>query len=141
MPEPSGKKKFESYSAASHSVSDPDSTSLPYYSAAIVETVREPLVLLDAGLRVLVANAAFYRAFGVTPELVRRRSLFDLADGRWDAPELHNVLRALQDRDFAFEDHEVSVTMNGQPRVFRLNARKLEPLDADSSLICWHSRT
>ena len=135
MPEPSGKKKLRPYSAADHSVTEPASTSLPDYSVAIVETVREPLVLLDAGLRVLVANAAFYRAFGVTPDLVRRRSIFDLAEGRWDAPELHSVLQALQERDVAFEDHEVCVTMDGTPQVYRLNARKLESSDSDSATI------
>ena len=135
MSDPSGKKRLGPYSPADHSETEPASTSLPTYSVAIVETVREPLVLLDSGLRVLVANAAFYRAFGVTPELVRRRSLFDLAEGRWDAPELHKVLQALQDRDFAFEGHQVSVAIDGRPHVFRLNARKLESSDGDSSLI------
>ena len=135
MPEPSGKKKLGPYSAADHSVAEPASTSLPDYSVAIVETVREPLVVLDAGLRVLVANAAFYRAFGVTPDLVRRRSLFDLAEGRWDAPELHSVLQSLQERNVAFEDHELSVTIDGTSQVYRLNARKLDSSDADSSII------
>jgi signal transduction histidine kinase/CheY-like chemotaxis protein len=83
----------------------------------------------------LVANAAFYRAFAVTPELVRRRSLFDLAEGRWDAPELHSVLQSLQERNVAFEDHEVCVTVHGTPQVYRLNARKLDSPDADSSII------
>ena len=89
---------------------------MPEYSVAIVEAVREPLVLLDSGLRVLVANAAFYRTFDVTPAVVRRRSLFDLAHSRWDAPELHAVLQELQERDIAFENHEVHVTIDGQPR-------------------------
>lgn len=135
MPEPSGKKKLGPYSAEEHRVAEPASTCLPDYSVAIVETVREPLVLLDAGLRVLVANAAFYRAFGGTPDLVRRRSLFDLAEGRWDAPDLHAVLRALQERDIAFENHEVRVTMGGKPYVYRLNARKLDASDGDNSTI------
>jgi hypothetical protein len=65
MPEPSGKKKLAPYAAEDHRVSEPASTFLPDYSVAIVESVREPLVLLDAGLRVLVANAAFYRPSAV----------------------------------------------------------------------------
>jgi PAS domain S-box-containing protein len=108
------------------------STSLAEYSAAIVETVREPLVLLDAGLRVLAANAAFYRAFGGTRATVQRRSLYDLAEGRWDAPDLHVVLEALREQDIAFEDHEVEVIIDGMPRVYRLNARKLVSPDPES---------
>jgi PAS domain-containing protein len=81
-----------------------------------VATVREPLVLLDAGLRVLVANAAFYRTFGGDPSDTRRRSIFDLSQGRWDSPGLHTVLQALQERDVAFENHEVRVIIDGEAR-------------------------
>jgi two-component system CheB/CheR fusion protein len=126
MPKPAGRKKPAPL---------PPSTFLPDYSAAIVESVREPLVLLDSGLRVLVANAAFYRKFGVTPAVTRRRSLFDLAGGRWDAPELHAVLKALQERDVAFENHEVRVTIDGKPQVYRLNARRLDSPDPDSQIL------
>ena len=136
MPKPVRRKKAAPLSAAERRVSeDAPSTFLPDYSVAIVEAVREPLVLLDSGLRVLVANAAFYRTFGVTPALIRRRSLFDLAQSRWDAPELHAVLQALQDRDIAFENHEVRVTIDDKPKVYRLNARKLDSSDRDNQII------
>jgi len=111
------------------------STFLPDYSVAIVEAVRQPLVLLDAGLRVLVANAAFYRSFGVTAAETRRRSLFDIAHSRWDSPELHAVLARLQHRDIAFENHEVRVLIDGSARVYRLNARRLGASDQDSETI------
>jgi two-component system cell cycle sensor histidine kinase/response regulator CckA len=126
MPKPARRKKAVPPAEERRVNESAPSTFLPDYSVAIVETVREPLVLLDSGLRVLVANAAFYRTFGVTPALVRRRSLFDLAHSRWDAPELHAVLQGLQERDIAFENHEVRVTMDGEPRTYRLNARKLD---------------
>jgi signal transduction histidine kinase/ActR/RegA family two-component response regulator len=129
MPRPAGRKKAAP-SAKELSVHEAaPSTSLPDYSVAIVEAVREPLVLLDSGLRVLVANAAFYRTFEVTPAVVRRRSLFDLAQSRWDTPDLHAVLRALQEQDIAFENHEVRVALNGKPKIYRLNARKLDSSD------------
>src|SRR6476620_11669328 len=114
MPKPTGRKKPLPDSSEEQGLNQPPSTFLSDYSVAIVESVREPLVLLDSGLRVLVANAAFYRTFGVTPDLTRRRSLFDLAQSRWDAPELHAVLQTLQERDIAFENHEVRVSNGGQ---------------------------
>ena len=129
MPDHTDRKHAEPSSSAGENAF---ATSLAEYSAAIVETVREPLVLLDAGLRVLAANAAFYRAFGGTPAAVRRRSLYDLAEGRWDAPGLHVVLEALRQQDIAFEDHEVEVIIDGTPRVYRLNARKLVSPDPES---------
>ena len=99
-------------------------------------------MLLDSGLRVLVANAAFYRTFDVTPAVVRRRSLFDLAHGRWDSPELHAVLQELQEQDIAFENHEVRVTIDGQPRMYRLNARKLDSSESGRARpSCSRSRT
>ena len=133
MPKPSGRKKSSPASTTEQrGAQEAPSTFLSDYSVAIVETVREPLVLLDSGLRVLVANAAFYRTFGVTPSIIRRRSLFDLAQSRWDAPDLRAVMRALQERDVAFENHEVRVTIDGAPKVYRLNARKLEPSDPEN---------
>src|SRR5919107_1703913 len=107
MAKPARKKKA-SY-AEQPRVNEAPVASLLDYSLAIVEAVREPLVLLDSGLSVLVANPAFYRTFEVTPAEVRRRSLFDLAHSRWDAPELHAVLQTLQERDVGFENHEVRV--------------------------------
>jgi two-component system cell cycle sensor histidine kinase/response regulator CckA len=84
---------------------------------------------------VLVANAAFYRNFDVSPDVVRRRSLYDIAQGRWDAPELHAVLQALQEHGTAFENHEVGVGINGEPKVYRLNARKLDSSDSANPAI------
>ncbi len=127
------KNKKPAPSAAEHQASaHAPSRSLQEYSAAIVETVREPIVLLDSGLRVMAANAAFYRAFGGSPIVTRRRSLFDLAEGRWDAPGLHAVLEALRGQDVAFENHEVRVSINGSPKIFRLNARRLRFADPDT---------
>jgi PAS domain S-box-containing protein len=135
MPKPA-KKKTAPRSAKKQSVNGAaPSTFLPDYSVAIVEAVREPLVLLDAGLRVLVANAAFYRTFAVTPAEIRRRSLFDIAHSRWNSPELHTVLARLQEQDIAFENHEVQVTIDGAAKVYRLNARRLDSSDQDSRII------
>jgi PAS domain S-box-containing protein len=136
MPKSARRKKAAPPAAEEHGVNArAPSTFLSQYSVAIVESVREPLVLLDSGLRVLVANAAFYRTFGVTPAVTRRRSLFDLAHRRWDAPELHAVLQTLQERDIAFENHEVRVTIDGESRVYWLNARKLDSPDLDSQIL------
>jgi two-component system cell cycle sensor histidine kinase/response regulator CckA len=136
MPDLSGRKKPTSSPREKSRASDQaPSTFLPDYAAAIVETVRHPLVLLDSGLRVLVANAAFYQTFGSTPEVTRRRSLYDLAEGRWDSPELHAVLHALQEENVAVENHEVRVTIDGQAKVFRLNARKLASSDPGSLIL------
>ena len=41
----------------------------------------------------------------------------------------------LQEQDIAFENHEVRVTIDGKPKVYRLNARKLDSSDQDNQTI------
>jgi len=59
---------------------------------AIVNTVREPLIVLDDGLRVVVASRSFYRAFAVTPEETEGRPLQELGNGQWNIPALRELL-------------------------------------------------
>ena len=54
----------------------------------LIDTVRSPLLLLDASLRVTRASQSFYAAFAMTPEDTIGASLLELADGAWDIPEL-----------------------------------------------------
>jgi PAS domain-containing protein len=48
---------------------------------AIVDTVREPVVVLDKGLRVIAASRSFYSSFKVSPEDTQGRLLYTLGDG------------------------------------------------------------
>ena len=63
------------------------------YAESIVATVREPLVVLDASLRVRSANPSFFRAFQLRPEDVVDRPLFSLQAGRWDIPAAAAIAR------------------------------------------------
>ena len=58
----------------------------------VIATVREPLVVLDAELRVEAANHSFYKAFQVSPEDTRGKLFNELGDGQWDIPELRLLL-------------------------------------------------
>src|SRR5438270_11727982 len=59
---------------------------------AIVDTVREPLIVLDDALRVVVASRSFYRAFGTTPQETEGFPLSELGNGQWDIPGLRELL-------------------------------------------------
>jgi len=61
------------------------------YAGAVVETVRQPLLVLDRELRVQGANAAYYNSFGTTPEQTIRKRIGEL-DGWEDVPELQSML-------------------------------------------------
>jgi len=55
------------------------------YAASIVETVRQPLVVLDADLRVRSANRSFYKTFQVLPEKSEGRLLHELGERQWES--------------------------------------------------------
>lgn len=96
------------------------------YANGIVETVRNPLLMLDAGLRVEKANRAFYDYFHVAPEETVGRLVYDLGNGQWDIPALRRALEHVLPEAARFEDFVVEHEF---PRVGRrtlvLNARKL----------------
>ncbi len=106
------------------------------YARAIVETVRDPLLVLDAGLRVRSANRAFYEAFGGTPGGTEGRPLYDLGDKEWDVPALRRLLEEILPKETALDNFEVAHTFAGAgPRVMVLNARRLRRDGEDAELI------
>ena len=75
------------------------------FAQAIVDTVREPLLVLDGELRVIAASRSFYLTFAVRPEDTQGRFLHALGNGQWDIPALRALLeqdppRARRDRGF-----------------------------------------
>lgn len=77
------------------------------FMESIVETVREPLVVLDGQLRVVAANHSFYRTFQVTPQETEGRFLYDLGNRQWDIPRLRELLERIIPEKSVFEDFEV----------------------------------
>ncbi len=67
------------------------------HAEGIVNTVRVPLVVLDATLHVRMANRYFYECFQVTPQETESHRLYDLGNGQWNIPALRELLEA----DFA----------------------------------------
>ena len=62
------------------------------YAQDLVDTVREPLLMLDTTLRVRSANRAFYQTFQVSSEETENRLIYELGNGRWDIPALRTLL-------------------------------------------------
>ncbi|MTI84490.1 MAG: chemotaxis protein CheB [Firmicutes bacterium] len=77
------------------------------YAEAIVETVREPLLVLDAGLHIKSSNMAFYQAFMVTPEETLNKSIFELGNRQWDIPQLRTLLEDILCNNTLFKNFEV----------------------------------
>jgi len=97
------------------------------YALNIVDTVREPLLILDTTLRVRSANRAFYQTFHVSPEETENRLIYELGNGQWDIPDLRTLLEDVVPKSSVFNDFELEHTFPviGR-RVMLLNARKLQ---------------
>src|SRR3954451_12939641 len=80
------------------------------YAQNIVDTVREPLLILDATLRVQSANRAFYQTFLVTLAETEGRLIYELGNGQWDIPSLRTLLEDIVPQSSFFDDFELDHT-------------------------------
>ncbi|MCL5282450.1 MAG: PAS domain-containing protein [Planctomycetes bacterium] len=95
------------------------------FAEAIVETVRQPLLILDQSLRVVGVNPAFCRHFRVRPEETLGRRIYELGNNQWDIPELRKLLEDIIPQNTRFDDYQVRADFPqiGE-RTMLLNARQ-----------------
>jgi len=94
------------------------------YAESIVETVREPLIVLDADLRVVSANRAFYHIFKTKPEETEGQLVYDIGNQQWDIPKLRELLEKILPNNSSFDNFEVEHDFpHIGKRVMLLNAR------------------
>jgi chemotaxis protein methyltransferase CheR len=92
----------------------------------IVDTVREPVLVLDQDLRVIAASRSFYAAFKVKPEDTQDKQLYELGDGQWNIPKLRLLLEDIIPAHGVMEDYEVEHEFPGLGhRIICLNARQI----------------
>jgi PAS domain S-box-containing protein len=93
----------------------------------ILDTLREPLMVLDVALRVKMVNRSFCRTFRVKPEETESKLIYELGDGQWNIPKLRALLGEICFGDKQVEDFEVECDFPGIGRRFMiLNARRTE---------------
>jgi two-component sensor histidine kinase len=93
---------------------------------AIVDTVSEPVLVLDKDFRVIAASRSFYSTFKVSPEDTQGSLLYALGDGQWDIPKLRVLLEKIIPEQGQINDHEVEHEFPGLgQRTMRLNARQV----------------
>lgn len=114
----------------------PQTTTRGSYAASIVETVREPLVVLDGDLRVVLANRSFCQTFQAVLEGYEGQSFYQLGDRQWDIPELRVLLESILPENGEVQDYDVDAVF---PRIgrrtMRLNARRLRQSGNSAPLI------
>ena len=93
---------------------------------AIVDTVRDPILVLDENLRIVAASRAFHQTFHLVDQDVCGHLIYEIDDGQWNIPELRTLLETIAKDHATVEGYEVDRDF---PRVGRrimlLNARKV----------------
>jgi PAS domain S-box-containing protein len=106
------------------------------YAESIVATVREPLLVLDADLKIISANRNFYRTFKVAPDETIGMFIYDLGNKQWDIPKLRELLEEVLPEKEAFDDFEVAhIFQDIGQKTMRLNARQIYRKDIGAKMI------
>jgi len=106
------------------------------YAQGIVDAVREPLIVLDGGLKVISASPSFYRVFGVLPGETVGKYIYDLGNRQWDIPALRELLEDILPGETNFDNYLVEHTFPGiGHRKMLLNARSIKEKAGEVRLI------
>ncbi len=96
------------------------------YTESIVETIRGPLLVLAADLKVIRANRSFYEMFHVTPEETEGRFVYSIGNHAWDIPALRELLEEIVPKNTYFSGFEVNHEFPDiGRRTMLLNARRI----------------
>ena len=106
------------------------------YTESIVDTIREPLVILDAHQRLKAANHAFYKTFKIPIEDTKDKLLYELGNGQWNIPRLRELLEKIIPMNTQFQDFEVEQEFpNIGRKMMLLNACRLKLAGSDMILL------
>jgi len=104
-------------------------------SALVLDSVREPIVLIDGNQRVIMHNAAFAELYGVGVE-IRGAMLAEVGEGAWDDTETLRRLHDVLARDRELWDYRLSQpTVDGMERTMLINARRMPLPDRDDAVV------
>ena len=106
------------------------------FAEAIVETVREPLVILNQNLQVMKANKTFYATFQAARDETEGHLIYDLGNGQWNIPKLRELLENIVPAHSTFRDFEVTHDFEHVGRkVMLLNASEIFDPNAQARTI------
>jgi two-component system CheB/CheR fusion protein len=97
------------------------------FSDSVINTIREPLIILDQDLRVVSASRSFYNVFKVNPKETTGQLIYDLGNKQWDIPKLRELLETILPQKTTFDNYVVEhqfATIG--KRTMLLNARQIE---------------
>ncbi len=110
-----------------------DATNLSRY---VMDTVREPMLILDSEFKVVQGNRSFFETFRVSPEETIGKEFFELGDRQWDMPALRDLLESILPQETEFEGYIVEHDFPSiGPKKMILNARRMRMAEGESQLI------
>ncbi|MCX6167716.1 MAG: ATP-binding protein [Ignavibacteriales bacterium] len=96
------------------------------FAENIINTVREPLLLLDRELRVVKASHSFFDFFKVSTDETIGTLIYDLGNRQWNIPKLRELLETILPEKTTFDNYEVEHDFSTiGKRIMLLNARKI----------------
>jgi len=109
---------------------------LPEYSESIVNTVREPLIVMDQYLRVITASRSFYEFFRAEPKDTIGKLIYNLGNNQWNIPKLRELLETILPQKTSFDSYKVEHDFtNIGWRTMLLNARQIERTQSKDRII------
>ncbi|MBS3756806.1 MAG: PAS domain-containing protein, partial [Desulfobacterales bacterium] len=106
------------------------------YAESIINTIHEPLIVLNHCLRVISANRSFYDTFQLKPEEAEGRLIYDLGNKQWDIPKLRQLLETLLPQKTVIEDYEIEHEFADiGSRAMLLNVREIHRKSGKERLI------
>ncbi|WP_428330901.1 CheR family methyltransferase [Mucilaginibacter sp.] len=106
------------------------------YTEGIVNTIRDPLLILNKDLRVKRATAGFYNKFKTTENQTEGQYIYDLGNQQWNIPELKEILENILPKQKELEGFEVMLPFPfiGN-RIMLLNARQIHNVNGEPLIL------
>jgi len=109
---------------------------LPEIHNSILESIREPVIVLNQDLKVVTANNAFFQTFDVSPDETEGVLIYELGNRQWDIPGLRELFEDVLPQNTIFHDFEVEHDFETIGRkIMHLNARRIHGGDGQTRLI------
>jgi two-component system CheB/CheR fusion protein len=106
------------------------------FAEAVVATVREPLIVLDSGLRVRTANDAFYRIFQLERQETEGRFIYEIGNGQWNIPSLRQLLEDILPKELSLTNFQLEHTYERVgTKTMLLNAREIHQNDGERMIL------
>ncbi|MFB9076207.1 CheR family methyltransferase [Flavobacterium procerum] len=110
--------------------------SMRHYAESIVQTIREPLIIIDKDYNVKSANPSFYKYFGYTEKDTEGFSFFEIGNCQWDIPEFKDLIFKMLVQKQTIEDYKLQILCNGtDKKTLMVNARLIQNTKPDGMIL------